>query len=188
MSHTIQTKLHILLFALVIVGALNWGLVAFGYNLVTTIDQGLNGLLGTQWPIQNVVYVVVAVSAVLLLFRRDSWLPFLGHTVVPSSLLKETTPSDATKQVTISCQPHTKVLYWASEKKEEAIPDVFHAYGDFENAGVTFSDASGQAVLRVRAPTPYKVMKGLKTLPMHVHYRTQVSAGILGPVQTVFLH
>lgn len=49
--------LHILTFILTIIGALNWGLVAFDYNLVTS-------LLGS-WPhAVKAVYLLVAASAV----------------------------------------------------------------------------------------------------------------------------
>lgn len=50
--------LHTVAFTLVLVGALNWGLVALlNFNLVTT-------LLGS-WPtVVNVVYILVGVSAV----------------------------------------------------------------------------------------------------------------------------
>lgn len=46
-------------FVLVIVGALNWGLTAFGYNLVDMI-------FGMGSTIAMVVYVLVAVSALVL--------------------------------------------------------------------------------------------------------------------------
>ncbi len=50
--------LHKVTFWLVIIGALNWGLIGlFGFNLV-------NALLGS-WPmVETVVYVLVGVSAV----------------------------------------------------------------------------------------------------------------------------
>lgn len=52
--------LHIVAFALVIIGGLNWGLVGlFNFNVVTT-------LLGS-WPMAvQAVYVLVGLSAVLL--------------------------------------------------------------------------------------------------------------------------
>lgn len=52
-------------FPLVLVGALNWGLVAlFGYNLV-------EGLLG-GWPmVVKLVYVLVGASAVYLLVTHQ---------------------------------------------------------------------------------------------------------------------
>lgn len=51
--------LHGIAFALVIIGGLNWGLDALGYNLV-------NWLLGS-WPmVEKLVYILVGLSAVYL--------------------------------------------------------------------------------------------------------------------------
>ena len=50
-------SLHGVAFILLIVGGLNWGLAAFGFNLV-------NMLVGT-WPmVEKLVYLLVGVSAV----------------------------------------------------------------------------------------------------------------------------
>ena len=51
-------NLHMVTFALVLVGALNWGLVGlFGFNLVQAV-------LGS-WPsVENLVYILVGLSAV----------------------------------------------------------------------------------------------------------------------------
>lgn len=49
--------LHMIAFVLLVVGGLNWALVAFGFNLV-------NMLVGA-WPVvEQVVYVLVGLSAV----------------------------------------------------------------------------------------------------------------------------
>ena len=50
--------LHIAAFTLLVVGGLNWGLSAFGYNLV-------NILLGSWPPVETVVYVLVGLSAIV---------------------------------------------------------------------------------------------------------------------------
>lgn len=51
--------LHIVAFILVIIGGLNWGLVALGWNLVDMI-------LGS-WPaLEMVVYLLVGLSAIYL--------------------------------------------------------------------------------------------------------------------------
>lgn len=51
--------LHMVTFILVIVGGLNWGLTAVGYNVV-------NMILGS-WPaVENLVYILVGLSAVYL--------------------------------------------------------------------------------------------------------------------------
>jgi uncharacterized membrane protein YuzA (DUF378 family) len=52
--------LHIVAFVLLIVGGLNWALYAFGINLVNIIFG--------SWPmVEQVVYVLVGLSAVYLL-------------------------------------------------------------------------------------------------------------------------
>jgi uncharacterized membrane protein YuzA (DUF378 family) len=51
-------------FVLVIVGALNWGLHAFGYNLVDM-------LFGAGSTIAMVVYVLVALSALVLIINKS---------------------------------------------------------------------------------------------------------------------
>ncbi len=45
---------------LVIIGGLNWGLYAFGYNLVDL-------LVGAFPPVDMIVYVLVALSAIYLI-------------------------------------------------------------------------------------------------------------------------
>ncbi len=52
---------HMIAFILVIIGGLNWGLVgAFNFNLVSY-------LLGSMPVIANTVYVLVGISAIVLL-------------------------------------------------------------------------------------------------------------------------
>lgn len=53
-------NLHMVAFALLVVGGLNWGLVSlFGFNLVNTV-------LGA-WPmLEKLVYILVGVSAVYI--------------------------------------------------------------------------------------------------------------------------
>ena len=53
---------HMVAWVLVLVGALNWGLVGgFGFNLV-------NSLLGSVPMAEKVVYILVGLSAVMMLF------------------------------------------------------------------------------------------------------------------------
>lgn len=55
---TSTKTLHMVAFLLVLVGALNWGLVAlFSFNLVTA-------LVGSMPGVENVVYILVGLSAV----------------------------------------------------------------------------------------------------------------------------
>lgn len=53
--------LHMVTFSLVIVGAVNWGLVGlFGYNLVNMVFAGMG--------LENIVYTLVGASGVYIAF------------------------------------------------------------------------------------------------------------------------
>lgn len=57
--------LHIVAFILVIVGALNWGLVGLlNYNLVESLLGGLG--------LTNIVYILVGLSGVVLLVQHKN--------------------------------------------------------------------------------------------------------------------
>jgi len=55
--------LHMIAFVLVVIGGLNWLLYAFGYNLVEM-------LLGSMPAIEKLVYILVGLSALLLVFTH----------------------------------------------------------------------------------------------------------------------
>jgi len=61
--------LHGISFILVIVGALNWGLVALGSWMEN--NWNVVNLLLSSWPtVENLVYLLVGLSAVVLLFSH----------------------------------------------------------------------------------------------------------------------
>ena len=66
-------NMHMLAFILVVVGALNWGLVGlFNMNLVMS-------LLGA-WPgLEKLVYVLVGLSAVYLLWEHKDTCKYCGN-------------------------------------------------------------------------------------------------------------
>ncbi|MDO8620842.1 MAG: DUF378 domain-containing protein [Candidatus Levybacteria bacterium] len=58
--------LHMISFTLVVVGGLNWGLIGlFNFNLVNTI-------LGSVGGLEQLVYVLVGVSAVILMLGHKN--------------------------------------------------------------------------------------------------------------------
>ncbi len=167
---------------LLIVGGLNWLLVGlFNWNLV-------KALFG-QGVIARSIYGLVGIAALAVMIDRDSYLPFLGPTVLPCASVPDRTPPGASKMVTVSAPPGSKVLYWAAEPEMEALKQIQtwkDAYAGYENAGVTTADSNGQAVLKVRTPQAYTVpFKG--RLEPHIHFRICESSGMLGRVKTVFL-
>jgi hypothetical protein len=134
--------------------------------------------------------IVVGLAALFVGLRRDSYLPFLGETVLPCSLLKEQTPEHADTEVRIhGVSPNAKVLYWAAEPATEGLQRINNwqrAYLDFANAGVTTADSSGYATLRIRKPQSYTIPSG-RRLNAHVHWRVCGDGGMIGPVQTTMI-
>lgn len=167
---------------LLIIGGLNWLLVGlFQWNLVKAFfGQGV---------IARTIYILVGIAAIGVICDRDTYLPFLGPTVLPCSSVPDRTPPGASKTVTVSAPPGSKILFWAAEPEMENLKHIQtwkEAYAGYENAGVTTADNTGQAILKVRAPQAYTVpFKG--RLEPHVHFRICESSGMLGRVKTVYL-
>lgn len=181
MKFFILEKLALLL---VFIGGLNWGLVgAFDYNLVEVITRYFN--------IENskdIIYIIVGMSALFFMFKRNTYLPFLGKTAHPCFSLEDVEPENPTKEVVVSVPPDTKVLYWAAEKSKDGSPfeSPQEAYNDYKNYGVTTSDENGNAILRFRTPTGYFVKTG-KLIDSHVHFRYCKKPGMLSEVKTHYL-
>lgn len=181
----IKSTLKMLPVLLVLIGALNWGLVGgMQFDLV----QYLAGLV--QIPeVATVLYLAVGLSGVYLATRRDTYLPFLGKSAFPCGPLTEKKPADADVSVSVVVKPNSNVVYWAAEPGQDAYENPWIAYDKYANSGVARSDSSGKAVLHVRSPAGYGVRKfgGLikKALKPHVHYRVCTYDGMLGPVKTV---
>jgi uncharacterized membrane protein YuzA (DUF378 family) len=135
-----------------VIGALNWGLIgAFRVNFVERI-------LGKNAMIARIIYILVGIAALYLAFNRDTYLPFLGESVFPCSVLPDQIPAGATRSIQINVQPGAKVVYWATEPSDGgSVPNYRGAYREYQNAGVTTADASGVATLKVREPQPYTV-------------------------------
>lgn len=190
--------LHMVLIAIVLVGALNWGFHTFGYNLVEMLNRFLSGVFKRRLPLDRVIYVVVAVSAVALAVQRDTWLPFLGNSVLPGAVVPlKKNMGDTTVEVKVT--PGAKVAYWAAEPEtkldainkgasegNKAVPLVRAAYDQFENSGVVVANDQGMATLVFNKGTSYIVPSGRK-LESHVHYREFGEDGMMGPVKSVFV-
>jgi uncharacterized membrane protein YuzA (DUF378 family) len=90
--------------ALIIVGALNWLVIgAVGINPVEFVA-------GRRSTLTRTIYLLVGVSALCIMFNRDTYLPFLGETLVPCSVLDTHIPQGATLEVQVQVAPGSKVL------------------------------------------------------------------------------
>lgn len=184
MRKLMMTKwLELLTLLLIVVGALNWGLIgAFNVNAVHWLATH------TFAPLERVVYVLVGVAALVHIAKRNYYLPFLGDAVYPCGSLMEKTPERADTAVVVSATPNANVIFWAAEPSAQIAENPWLAYASYANAGVTKADAAGRATLRVRSPGRYRVgAMQQRTLPTHIHYRVCTYDGMLSPVKTVFV-
>jgi uncharacterized membrane protein YuzA (DUF378 family) len=179
----VKKKAYMVAMVLLIVGGINWFLVgALNVNVVQAI-------LGKNF-VSRGIFVLVGIAALVIAFDRDTYLPFLGETIMPCSAIQERTPPGATVSMQVQVEPNAKVLYWAAEpetERLESVNDWRKAYLSYENAGVVKADSSGIATLKVRKPQPYLVpWKG--RLEPHIHFRICGERGFLSRVKTVFLN
>lgn len=175
---------------LLIVGGLNYGyLLLAGSSAI----QQLFGLFMTAYgaaTLTRIVYGLIAIAALALMFRRDTYLPFLGETVAPvCNILAERIPEGANVEIKVRVAPGARVLYWAAEPAADGLKHATNwreAYAQYKNAGVTVADVRGNAILKVRSPQPYTVpLKG--QLEPHVHYRVCQQDGMMSRIETVFI-
>jgi uncharacterized membrane protein YuzA (DUF378 family) len=173
--------LHKLAVVLLVIGALNWGFI--GIARTNLVER----LLGKGSGLSRLVYILVGVAALTVAFDRDTYLPFLGETVFPCSVLPDQIPAGATRSVQVKAEPGHKVVYWATEPgSEDKVLTYVDAYRKYENAGVATADSSGIATLKVREPQAYTVpIKG--RLEAHVHFRVCGPTGFIGRIKTIFL-
>lgn len=157
-------------------------LCSAGSGIVALVAARL-GMARVGGPLVGIVALLALVGCIWLMMQRTSYLPFLGPTVLPGTVLQRRTPTNATVIVDIPSKADT-IVYWASEPCCRVKPTPWKAYKDFKNSGVVDVDKErGIAEVHVRCPGRY-VAKG-KVLPRHVHYREVVGSGMMGPVKTV---
>ena len=165
-------------------------LVLSGFNLGSAAifkTDAFSAILGKNTIGVRLCYVLIALSALYVGFSRNTYLPFLGETVLPCSVLKERKPENADLKVRILAPAGRKVLYWATDPVDKNnLKSWQEAYGNFENAGVVVADGDGSALLHVKKPQPYLVPLRTQIEP-HVHYRICGKDGMMGPVKSIFI-
>lgn len=166
-------------------------LVSIVTVLLFTIYQTLSTIMN---PYVNISYKFIMLyiffAALLLSFQRNTYLPFLGLSAFPFTLVKDgEIPKGANVETTISVQAvnGTKIAYWGAEPTDPshvvATPKL--AYADYKNAGVAIVQG-GKATLKFFCPTKYNVPWG-STLERHVHYRIITTTGLISPVHTTYV-
>ena len=178
MNRYAKHMLHALVLLLLVIGGVKMGLAGFKGSVV---------VMG--YTVSTALLLAIGAAALSVAFVRDFYLPFLGESVMPCSVLEPKVPENADTEVKVLVKPGDKVLYWAAEPGNESIKnlqDWRQAYLGYHNAGVAIADADGFATLKVRHPQPYKVPLR-DALEAHVHYRICMHDGFIGAVKTVKL-
>jgi uncharacterized membrane protein YuzA (DUF378 family) len=179
-----ETYIKKLLFKISMILLIVGGLHCLLFGL---FDVNIFSMFGKNFS--TFIYVIIGTSALAIMFDRDTYLPFLGPMVIPCSVLENREPPGATKDVSVIVEPNVKIIYWAAEPASDNLKKINswkNAYLDYQNAGVTTSNAEGVAVFKIRDPQSYKVpFKG--EIPKHVHYRVCGEAGWIGKINTTFI-
>jgi hypothetical protein len=180
-----QTKMFIMFF--IILTVLNSGFKQFNYDFINFISIFLKNNFNLSLDLEKKCYILAGIFAIIIAINRDTWLPFLGDTVLPASLIPIKNNNGDIK-VNVNVKPNTKVAYWSTKPKTTNgdDPDVKNAYDDYSNSGVVKSNKNGLAILTLNKGSGYYVPYG-KHIKPHVHYRElNEDMALIGPVKTVY--
>ena len=197
-----SVKLHMGLMGVIFFGSIHYGFNIFNMNPIESFSDYITQVSGKNLHLNKVIYLMIVASALLIMFKLTTWLPFLGESVLPGSLIPNKinlirprsgseSESGSSIETQVHVKPNTRVAYWASKQdpksESESVPYVTDAYGDYSNSGVVLSDSEGVARLIVNKTTPYRVPNN-KVIKSHVHYRElDQEYGMIGPVRTVYV-
>lgn len=133
------------------------------------------------------IAVLVFLAIISVGLQRNTYLPFLGPTVLPPIFLQnEVQPEGANFTFTVDMPEAEgrKIMYWGSKPSKTLFEDPYTAYGEYKNSGIT-TVKNGEAKFVVFCPSSYRVPGTL--LSPHIHYRVVEPNGLLGEVKTVFI-
>jgi len=129
------------------------------------------------------LYILVGIFSLLLLLDRNTYLPFLGESVVPFTLFTDiNNSSNNLKDYKIYAPTAEKVIWWASKPDNNIFEHPDEAYNEYKNSGVSSVKEDGYAYIKYSDPSQYKVNN--KLLPKHIHYR-ETHGGMLSEVKTI---
>lgn len=157
-----QTRLlNFYITIIVLFGAINTGLTCVNINIIEKLKN--------KFYLDKIFSFVILICALYLLTKKETVLPFLGESVIPSTLIP-LKKSKGNMSINVKVEPKSKVIYWASLPNKNNKPPVKEAYGNYSNVGAVMSDANGNAKLTITKATGY-IVPGGKYIKPHIHYR-----------------
>lgn len=176
-------KFKIFIIAFIILSALNTASAQIKYDFIKMIKNYFN----LQVDLEFYFYILIGIFAIIIALDRNTWLPFLGETVLPS-ILVPLKKIEGDTVIKVNVTPNTKVAYWAAlpNNSNNKDPYVTLAYADYSNSGVVMSDDNGVAILTLNKGSGYYLPSG-QHLESHVHYRELGEEfGMIGPIHTYY--
>jgi hypothetical protein len=142
----------------------------------------------------RILSFIVIISSIYLATNRDTYLPFLGKTILPQPLTKsEKIPEGANVDYILNLNGYSngsKVFYWGAKlnNKKGITPNPLDIYGDFTNSGIS-TVKNEKAIIKFYCPDKYSVKSSHKNNSNHyhdIHYRIECpDTGILSSIRTV---
>ena len=181
----IEKTLYVYAKVLILITVINSGVSMFGnqYNILLRILQTPR--------LMRYFYVFIALIAIWVGIKRETYLPFLGECVIPHTVLKNgsNVVGDKLVELTIDAPEAKQIVWWGSNQynpEQSDINTALKAYGDYMNSGVT-EVVNGIAKIAFLCPQEYTVKKHFvtKTLKKHIHYREVNNTGMIGAIKTV---
>ena len=179
-------QIRMLNILIVILASINIAFSEFNYDIIKMLNDFIQSKINKNLSLNHYIYIFAGFAAIILALDRTTWLPFLGESVLPSSIIPITTNKGDTA-VTVKVKPYTKVAYWAAlPNNSSKIPNVNDAYGNYTNSGVAMSNDKGEVILTLNKGSGYKVPFN-KYIKPHVHYRELNNEwALMGPIKTLY--
>ena len=180
-----RARIHMFMVSILILICINQFIGVFVHNPINYLSNLIDSKIKYTIGLSSIIYCIGGIIAVKLFMSRDFYLPFLGNTVIPSTLMPVHIPDKTNMSIPIKTKPNTKIIYWSALASNENT-QVEKAYGEYVNSGVVISDDDGSANLQIQESTGY-IVPSNKHIKRHVHYRlVDETLGMLSPVETIY--
>lgn len=183
MNKQIEIYIKMIFIIFILIGALNWGSVGlFNYNFINELTS-IFGSLAIN--IEKTLYVLVGLSAIFLLFRRETYLPMTGEMAIAPFLSVDYKPTiDEPLIYTIeNLPPDTRVIYWTSKGLLKNNLNPLYIYADYFYTGITTVDENGKAELFTEKP----LILNDKQLPTYLNYRYWIGSALTSKIFSIRL-
>jgi hypothetical protein len=179
----------------------------FVFMIIIIVLSAINAFYVIYSEDTSIFFKFLSIILIFLLIYisnfKETFLPFLGNTVYPISLIPSAIHpqnSNFSTEVNLNYPNGTKVIYWAANgngnnrgngsdndsDKNTVIKNPKDAYGNYINSGVSIIN-NKKTLLHLNCPDKYKIPSGI-ILNKHIHYRIAIPNNpILSDVKTMYI-